>query len=188
MGGTSVIILLGLGFTDEIRADREVCGLNCLVLIDQFLQDGKNYEEIVARLPVEKAPFSLHELQQAAEQIGYNAWIVKWQDVNEATFECPSILYIKGKNDSLGLDHFIPCFGETSQGLCFAEFPGRPAILNKSRLPTIWQGDMLYIEGAHGNVVNSLKASIQWNWYFKLSFVVTAAVALGILLTRSLRR
>jgi ABC-type bacteriocin/lantibiotic exporter with double-glycine peptidase domain len=120
--------------------------LNSLTLLLAFLSGDSDQSELTQLLPIERAPFSLLELESAARAQGFETELARWRWPKEAALTCPAILHVRGKDSSTAPDHFLASFGETADGLCVAEFPKKPFILPRRRLEQIWRGDVLYID------------------------------------------
>jgi ABC-type bacteriocin/lantibiotic exporter with double-glycine peptidase domain len=166
------LMVLAVQDGDGTRTDRNLCGLNSLTLVLSFLSDDPHQEEIDKLLPIERAPFSLAELDSAARQLGYKTSLIHWNSVADAVFDCPAIIHLRARQTSTEPDHFVACFGETSEGLCLAEFPSPPFMLPRHRLDRFWDGDVLYIEKPNGKVVESLLRESYWDVALKLGSIV----------------
>jgi ABC-type bacteriocin/lantibiotic exporter with double-glycine peptidase domain len=164
---------------DIVYVDRNTCGLNSLSLVLAFLSSNPDQSELSDLLPIDKAPFSFEELDSAACRLGYKTSLVHWRSVHGASFDCPTILHIRSKRSSGVPDHFLACFGETSDGLFVAEFPYPPFILPRHRLEQIWSGDALYIEKPTGTVTDDLRRESHWG---RVSIVLNTALILGLFL------
>jgi len=151
-----------LGQSNDARADRDVCGLNSMTLVLAFLSGDPDQSELAGRLPLERAPSSLTDLDWSARGLGYETYLARWRSPAEAAFRSPTILHIRGNESSRVPDHFLACFGETAAGLCVAEFPGKPFILPRSRLERIWNGDVLYVDRPGGACISRLRREAFW--------------------------
>lgn len=171
------VLVLACCVSDDADAGRLACGINSVTLALNYL--GKSTDENTLRrlLPIERAPFSLKELEDAATQMGMKTRSYHWESPKTAKFLCPSILHIRGNSLDGPPDHFVVCFGETKAGLCVAEFPQHPTILSREKLEQIWDGDALYIENMDGAVIDQLDHG------FRNRLIVIAIV--GMLITTS---
>src|SRR5579883_665495 len=170
--GMLIGISLGLlAWSDDVRADRNACGLNSMTLALAFLSGEPDQGELARRLPLDHAPFSLAELDAAARSLGYETFLARWHSVGEAEFGCPAILHIRANENSRSPDHFLACFGETAGGLCVAEFPRKPFILPRRRLERIWDGDVLSIDHPGRATISRLQRE---------AFLSTAGLVVGV--------
>jgi len=162
-----MIIIIALSFgvlgqSADARADRNACGLNSMTMALAFLSGDPDQGELARRLPLERAPFTLADLDSAARSLGYETYLARWRLPGEAVFGCPTILHIRGKESSRVPDHFLVCFGETAAGLCVAEFPGKPFVLPRRRLERIWDGDLLYVDRPGRTSISRFRHEAFW--------------------------
>jgi len=113
-------------------------------------------------LPEQNAPYSLAELDEAGRTIGLNTYLVKWSAKTTARFNCPAVLYIRGSRLSPSADHFIACLGESGDKLCVVDFPRKPQLVDRERVFTRWDGEVLYLETKAGMAIPRLRRELLW--------------------------
>jgi ABC-type bacteriocin/lantibiotic exporter with double-glycine peptidase domain len=129
----------------EVRTDRQICGLNCLKVISSCLGDTISeirFEEI---LPKSKAPYSMADLSDAAVSLGYSALAMHASDLENQRFDRLAILHIRGRKESEKPDHFIVLFGQRDGRYLIEDFPSDPFFVTKQQLMSVWEGDFLEI-------------------------------------------
>lgn len=163
---------------DEIivRADRNVCGSNSLLAIIYFLGGSMDRRKLDSLLPVEKAPFSMRQLNDAAVHLGYITEAYHFENKNKISFEHPAILHIKKKDTSMSPDHFMACVGETTEGLVVVDFPRDPFLLDRQRLFQIWDGDALFIVQSKNKKYELMYFLESNGFVFGIAFVAIASV------------
>ena len=171
---SSLILVIGLsisGLSDDVRADRDACGLNNLTLVLAYLSGDPDQPGLAQLLPLKRAPFSLAELELAAHSLGYDTELARWRRPKQASFRCPAILHIRRSESSTAPDHFLACFGESADGICVAEFPRPPLILSRRRLERVWDGDLLYVDRPGRTAITELRRG---------AFLDTACLVLSV--------
>lgn len=180
----ALVLFSGRALGRDARADRKVCGRNGLGLVLAHLGAPTDFARLDSLLPNDRAPFSFAEVEEAARTAGRRTHLVRWKRPGEADFRGPSILHLRMGKSSTEADHFLACFGETSEGLCVAEFPNKPFFLPRHRLEQIWDGDVLYIDNGDGATIDRL---ILERNVRRLTLGLCVVVTL-LVIARSLRR
>lgn len=148
------------------RADAEVCGRNALGLVAAYHHTSADLDTL---LPSGLAPFSFADLERAANEIGLEAYLVRWSKPESARFDCPAILRVRRKPDDSEPDHFIACFGRVGEKIVAADFPGEPLAVPWDRFSQIWDGEMLYVESRPGRVIADLKSELRASRHWRLA-------------------
>jgi ABC-type bacteriocin/lantibiotic exporter with double-glycine peptidase domain len=101
----------------------------------------------------------LHDLEEAAQQLGLRTAALRWKDKQRARFDCPAILHVRSRATLTACDHFVTCFGERDNLLCIADYPKAPAMVPRERVLEHWDGDALYLDDARGDRLAKLLAN-----------------------------
>jgi len=176
--GTFILCLVAaVSGLDDARLDRDMCGLNSLAVVSAFVQKNPNRSIFDHLLPAEKAPFSLAELERAAGELGLKTYLATWSSKSQARFECPGILHVRARPDSKSPDHFVACMGMTDDKVCIVDFPSAPRLVARDDLLAAWEGDVLYIQGSDGRVIDTLTWESRWRTLVYIGWIGVAALS-----------
>jgi ABC-type bacteriocin/lantibiotic exporter with double-glycine peptidase domain len=143
------LLLLGFGCGGSPPGEgveQKYCGRHAIALVTSFVTGEEPSQVWDHLLPVDRAPFSLSELEQAAREAGFDTALVRWSDFNAAVLDCPCILYIKTSRYSAQPDHFIACLGSKDSAVCLADYPRWPSWVARENLRDVWSGVVLYVD------------------------------------------
>jgi ABC-type bacteriocin/lantibiotic exporter with double-glycine peptidase domain len=142
----SLVLITQLVLTDqEVRTDRQICGLNCLKVISSSLGDKISEPRFEEILPKSNAPYSMADLSDAAVSLGYTALAMHSDNIDNQVGKNISILHIRGRKESEKPDHFVVLFGQKEGRYLIEDFPGDPFFVTKQQLMSVWEGDYLEI-------------------------------------------
>src|SRR5262245_39734997 len=92
--GIAAFVLMSHHFQDsQVQMDRNLCGRHALAIVAQYAGAPISSKAMDAVLPVEGAPFSLADLDQAARAVGLTTDLVRSRSVGNPDLTSPSILY-----------------------------------------------------------------------------------------------
>jgi hypothetical protein len=115
---------------------------------------------------------------------------VRWREKSAATFTCPAVVHVRASRSSVAPDHFIACFGETTDGLCVGEFPNAPFVMSRARFNDFWDGDVLYIDLDDGTAIAGLRRARMLRILAGVlgGMMLVGSIALGVVQRRQTRR
>jgi len=154
-----VVLWIGMMTDLDVRIDENLCGFHALAVIARQLRESPDRTRLESLLPPARAPFSLHEIGEAAQKLGFRTYAIHWTEPAVAAFECPAILHVKRDHTSREPDHFVACVGQVNGSVCLIDFPRDPVMVEIGKLCEWWQGDALLIENSTGSVIPSLQRS-----------------------------
>jgi len=142
------LILLGFGFSGapaEEEVKTKLCGHYAVSLIGSFLEVDQAPSTWNRLLPRESAPFSLSELEAAAQKAGFDTLLLNWPDPMIADLDSPCILHVKATPYSAEPGHFVACFGSRGTLVCLGDYPSWPLFVARQQLCAHWAGTALHI-------------------------------------------
>ncbi len=185
------LFLASSGVAAGVEVQPKSCGRYAIAIAADFLgyRAPEGYWE--RRLPGERAPFSLSELEAAATEAGLVTLPVQWTDPAAADLSLPCVLHVKATETSDRPDHFVTCFGSDGSFVCLGDYPGMPLMVPREHLMRYWSGTALYVATPGNEGLNRLRWKLRLASVRKGALLVSAAVfvsAIGFPLVRFLVR
>lgn len=172
------VMVLFLATSHSLASDqvvqRPLCGRYALCLLGSFLDEDASPNIWDRLLPDATAPFSVAELEAAAQEAGLRTLLLRWEAPAAADFNRPCVLYIRSSLQAPSPDHFVACFGSRGTEVCLADYPRRPVWVSREKLLSVWSGIVLYVDRADGEALAGL---------YRQTWLTKARIIFGVTLT-----